>query len=105
MALQPTWMVDQRPITEAIESVEHRLSPDVERIRFSLEDDWTGKPSIFFRVLLSDSAVRGTKLLDVTEAIRREILEAVQPYEQDLQPYFTFRTASEQRMLKDRDWE
>ena len=47
------------------------------RIRYSLEDDWTGDPLVFFRVVLSDEASREEQLgktgRSIIDGIRNEI--------------------------------
>jgi hypothetical protein len=39
-----------------LEKAVQLLKPDVVRVRYSLRDDWQGRPSVFFRVVLSDDA-------------------------------------------------
>ena len=106
MAVVPTWMVDQKKIEAAVHRAEAALKPEVVHIRYSLEDDWSGDPAVFFRVLLSDEAVPDLEAVyPLSEKIREKIVAEVNPYDQGLLPYFNFRTVKEQRMLKEKVWD
>ncbi|MCB9385342.1 MAG: hypothetical protein H6509_12075 [Bryobacterales bacterium] len=77
----------------------------MERIRYSIGDDWSGDPAIFFRVVLSDEAQQQRELLPLTEQVRAAILDEVQPYEKDCSLYFNYRTLSDQQELRDKAWD
>lgn len=110
--------VDTKQIEEALHRATVALAPNVVHIRYSLEDDWSGDPAVYFRVLLADDAVpnwenwKGRKdwktfagpLSELTKRIRARVLEEVEPYERGRQPYFRFRTVSEQAGIDDPTW-
>lgn len=85
--------------------MEHSLPPGVVRVRYSLGEDWSGDPAIFFRVLLSDDASRREDLGQFTSDIRNFIADHLRLADLDHFPYFDFRSESEQEQLKDPDWD
>ena len=98
--------VDEKQIEKVLNRAVKDLAPDVVRIRYSLEDDWSGDPAIFLRVLLSDEVVRPPrKLFPITEKIREKVTAELYPFDQGLFPYFSFRTLKEQKLLKEESWE
>ena len=105
MARVPSALVHQGRIDKAVRQAEAQLTPDVARIRHSIEDDWSGEPAIYFRVLLADAASREDRLRAITERVREVVMGRVDPYEYGLTPYFRFRSVSEQAELRDRAWE
>ena len=56
MRVVPVVTLNEKKIVSALKRATRALAPDVVRIRYSLGEDWTGDPSIFFRVLLTDEA-------------------------------------------------
>jgi hypothetical protein len=54
----PSGWVNQAQIASSVKRAEAALAPDVVRIRYSFGNDWTGDPSIFFRIVLSDDSSR-----------------------------------------------
>jgi hypothetical protein len=54
----------EREIAAAVKRAERKLKPDVVRIRFNPGFDWTGDPSVFFRIVFSDDATRGMAASD-----------------------------------------
>jgi hypothetical protein len=76
--------------------------PGVVNLRYTVEDDWSGDPAIFFWITLSDDAARRAILPETTQRIRSLIKEQLDPAGQwGLIPYFNFRSQSEQAKLKD----
>lgn len=104
MPIFPAAYVNQSQIKAAVERAVQAVAPDVVRIRYSLDDDWTGEPSIFFRVIVSDSAIRGTRLHEIAERISRTIRNEVKPDELGLHSYFNYRSFSEQVELQEAAW-
>ena len=96
--------VNRQKIEADVQRVAQALAPAVVRIRYSFEDDWTGDPSIFFRVVLSDEVAYGPHLGEITWQIQRKIDDEVRPDEQGLKAYFKFRSLSEQTDYKDPAW-
>ena len=82
------------------------LPRSVVKWRYSIENDWSGDPAIFFYIVLSDEAINPNNLRQVTSEIRQIItneIESVNDWE--LFPYFSFRSQSEQAKLKDVEFE
>lgn len=81
------------------------LGPEVIHVRYSLEEDWSGDPSIFFRIVLSDDSTTDEKLLRTTQRVSNHIEDRLEPMEEwGLLPYFDFRSNSEQDELKEKAW-
>ena len=97
--------INPAQIAKALRRAERALAPDVVRIRYTLRDDSTGDPSIFFRVVLSDKAAsKESKLGEITERIEFTINNKVKPDELGLYSYFNFRSLSEHNELNDPTW-
>ena len=58
MWTRPRIYIGQEQIEPGVQRAVQALAPDVVRVGFSLEEDWTGDPSVFFRVVLSKKASR-----------------------------------------------
>jgi hypothetical protein len=104
MAMVPSIYLNVSAVEDAVARVQRQLSPDVVRIRFRFDDDWTGDPSIFFRVLLSDSAGKEPKLFENAERVRRLLRKELKVDEAGMNSFFNFRTESEQAEMNDPDW-
>ena len=75
------------------------------RLRYTLGEDWSGDPAIFFRVLLSDRASRRDQLYSVTSRVKDAIVQRLEPFEQwGVLPYFSYRSQAEQSMLQEAPW-
>jgi hypothetical protein len=71
-----------------------------------LGPDSTDAPSIFFRILLADAAVREDTITAVTRQISDTLMDTIRPLDNwRLRPYFNFRSKSEQDRRRDPDWE
>jgi hypothetical protein len=76
--------------------------PGVVNLRYTLDNDWSGDPAIFFWITLSDEAAHRTNLPKITRRIREVITQRLDPAGQwGLIPYFNFRSQSEQAKLKE----
>jgi hypothetical protein len=101
----PRVWVNPAQIAKALRQAERALAPDVVRIRYTLAEDWTGEPSIFFKIVLSDKAAsKESKLNEITERIEFTIRNKVKPDELGLNSYFNFRSLSEYNEIKDPAW-
>jgi hypothetical protein len=101
----PKRFVQQKELAAAIAKVEQMLAPDVVRILHTIENDSSGEPAIFFRVLLSDAASRVDRLQEVTGRVRALIFQQIDPLNSwGLVPYLRFRSQSEQAMLQEPAW-
>jgi len=67
--------------------------------------DWTGQDSLFFRIILSDSASSPERLAETTQRVAAKILTEIRAHELGLQIYFNFRSKSEQAELREQAWE
>jgi hypothetical protein len=100
--------VIERGIAEALEL----LKPDVVRIRYDVDEDYTGDPCINIRVLLTDAAAKYSRkdnehspLFESARRAERVIEEHVRPRDIGLLPYWSMRSVSEQEKLKEECWE
>jgi hypothetical protein len=82
------------------------LGPEVVHVAYQIRPDSTDEPSIFFRIILADDAIREAAVVAVTRRISKALLEAVRPLEDwGLRPYFNYRSKSEQDRRRDPGWE
>ena len=96
--------VTKQEITAAVDAVIAELQPHVRHVWWEVGKDWTGDSAIFFRIVLSDAASRGSRLPRITGEVKRQLLERVRPQEAGLIAYFSFRSQSEQAKLKELAW-
>ena len=100
----PKVFISHNEVDAAVQRATNALAHTVVRIRYDLGSDWTGDPSIFFRIVLTDEAAKEPKLNDVANAITVILLREVKPEEHGLRSYFNFRSAAEQAKLKEPAW-
>ena len=101
----PRAFAQQGQFSAAVAETEQRLSPHVVRIRYTLGQDWSGDPAVFFRIILSDADSRRDQLLDATNKVSAAIVRHIEPLEQwGVLPYFSFRSQSEQAQLNEPAW-
>lgn len=83
-----------------------KLGPDVVRFRYTVQDDTTGDPAIYFRIVITDSAASSRDALrQSTEAIENRVTSEINPYLRwGLFPYFSFRGESEQALMHEAEW-
>lgn len=98
-------MIATLPTQERVDEVAHKLAPDVVRIRFTVAEDWSGHPAIYFRVILSDGSSHRDRLADVTGRVSGSLFDELGLAELEHIPYFRFRSQSEQAKLKDKGWD
>jgi hypothetical protein len=76
--------------------------PGVVNLRYTIDNDWSGDPAIFFWITLSDDAARPPILSQTSRRIMDFIAQQLDPVGQwGLIPYFNFRSHSEQTKLKE----
>ena len=94
-------------LNEALSQVEEKLRPEVVRIRFSRDEDWSGSPALLFRVGIFDEATRSKDLAALTHRISSEISDSLSLHDLEYWPYFNFRTRSEceEERFKSPEWE
>ena len=96
--------VNQIQVEDEVRAARLRFGPEVVSIQHSLGEDNDGDPSIFFRIVLTDSASREETLADVGSDIAQILRDELRPYEKGLLLYCSFRSQSEQVMMKDPAW-
>ena len=100
----PTELAKEPQINAAVTEVVSQLSPSVRRIRYDIEQDWTGQWAIFFRVLLSDDASKPGNLRQIVPRIIWTMSERLNLPDLGMFPYFNFRSETEQALLRDPAW-
>ncbi|HYL38705.1 MAG TPA: hypothetical protein VEV17_22500 [Bryobacteraceae bacterium] len=96
----PKAFAQQAQFQAAVARAARSLAPQVVSIIPTLGDDWMGEPSVFFMVILADSAARRDRLSKVTNQVSETVVQQVQPLEKwGVLPYFNFRAESEQARL------
>ena len=90
---------------EKVQQTARKFPDDVVRIRYSFDEDWSGDPAIYFRIVLSDDASRRERLRESSQRVRKALEQDLQLNESDYLSYFHYRSKSEQDKLKEPDWE
>ena len=105
MPIVPSGFVNQAQLSTVIDKAIRKLGKEAVRLKYSFGADFSGEPSIFFRIVLSDAASRENVLAQVTDRIVTTLYEEIRPQENwGLLPYFRFRSQSEQAERKDPEW-
>ncbi|MCC6589389.1 MAG: hypothetical protein IT168_22005 [Bryobacterales bacterium] len=89
-------------IARKVAAIERELAGRVIRIAYNLGTDWANEPAVYFRIILSDEASREENLRGITAAVSDRLMNALDHL--GLQPYFNFRSESEQAYLNDPAW-
>jgi hypothetical protein len=102
----PCRYVSQEEIDAEVKKVVGNLGPEVRRVRYTVGEDTSGEPGIFFRIVLADNAVWPWEILSrTTRNIRSIIRDQLQPLPTwGLFPYFNFRSESEQAGSTEPEW-
>ena len=74
-----TGFVNQTQLDKAVTKAIRKLGKEVLRVKYSFGEDWTGEPSIYFRIVLSDAASREGGLADVANRITTVIYDELRP--------------------------
>ena len=97
--------INRAHLDDVVAVAARQLSPEVLHVAYRIENDSTGEPSIFFRVLVLDSCVHEDTIIDLRERVVMTLFDTVQPLENwGLRPYFNFRSRSEQDHRRDPAW-
>jgi len=97
-------VLNEADLDRRVKAVARKLAPDVVRIRYDIALDSTDKEAIYFRILLSDDASREKRLREVAERVEAELSKKLKLDQLGLMWYPSFRSESEQAMMKDPDW-
>jgi len=101
--LMPAAIAKQREIDNKVRVLARRLRPDVVSIKYEIAPDWSGDWGIFFRILLSDEAAE-KRLHAVATNASAELNKTFDFPSLGVIPYPSFRSESEQAMLRDEAW-
>ena len=105
MAIVSAGLVHRSQLDLEIKAAIAKLGPEATHVSYSVGEDSTGEPSIFFRIVLSDTAAKEENLSAFTNQIATHLLNDIRPIENwGLHPYFNFRSVSEQQQRKDPEW-
>ena len=97
--------INREELDQAIHNIRPELGPYVVDLTYTLGDDWSGDPAIFFRIVLSDEASRRDRLYKLTSEIQNMIVQHLEPLEQwGVLPYFSYRSQAEQAVLQGKPW-
>ena len=106
MPMVPAGSVHLGHLDAIVKEASALLGPEVVHVAYQIRPDSTDEPSIFFRILLADSAIRDDIIVAVTRRIADVLMDAVRPLEDwGLRPYFNYRSKSEQDRRRDPDFE
>jgi hypothetical protein len=102
----PTGFVNQAQLAQSVNDAIRSLKPEeVVHVAYSIGNDSTDDPAIFFRIVLTDEASGEDRLADVTGHVASTLFDSIRPIDNwGLTPYFSFRSFSEQRMRNDPEW-
>ena len=81
----------QKQIAAAVKRASRALAPDVVSVQYRFGEDWTGDPSIYFGVILSDHVV-SQELGEISRRVQDTVEDEVDVEELGLQSYFRFRS-------------
>ena len=99
-------MTETLPTQEQVDEIARDLAPDVVRIRFQADSDWSGDPALHFKIILSDDAIRSDRLPEVRERVRARLFDDLGlSWSSGRIPYFRFRAESEQSKIREASWE
>ena len=93
-----------KDLEKQVREIEKMFPCEVVGIRYSLGDDWSGDPGIFFKVLLTDAVSRREVIGDIAHRVKWALNDIVFPDSPDYYPYVNYRSESEQQKLNDPAW-
>ena len=97
-----------KDFAQRVDEVAKKFPTEVVRIRHSFSRDWDGDPAIYFRIVVTDEAVKRQTLSSLTQRIEDALIKDLALYQSEYSlyiPYFNFRTRSEQQRSNDPQWE
>jgi len=89
-------------IPQQVEAIAEQFSPGVARIRWNAGEDWDGRESLFFRVVVTDGLAHDReKLRYIAGSVSNTLTETFS----DFAPvYVNFRSVSECERTKETEW-
>jgi len=98
----PRGVAQPTELDQSLSAIRPAIPAAIVNWRYTIGEDWSGEPAIFFWVTLSDEASKRRNLSDATKQIVDLVKQRVDPFGQwDLIPYFSFRSQSEQAVLQE----
>ncbi len=97
-------VAQEKDLDRQVQEIAAEFPGEVVGIRYSLTNDWTGDPAVFFRILLTDEAARPEVLGDVATRVRRKLFDFVYVWDSNYFPYCFFRSNSEEVAMRDPEW-
>ena len=101
MAFLPVARINLDLLDDEIERVKKLLGPEVVRIKHVFQEDTSGEPAVYFRIIITDLSSRRETLGDVADKIERTLRDEIRPYNWGIRLYTNFRNESEQAKLND----
>ena len=90
---------------EQVDQVIREFAPDIVRIRFNNDNDWTGDPAIYFRAILSNEASSPERRKAVASKLRTKLRQIADALESGRIAYVHVRSESDQAKLREASWE
>lgn len=103
----PVILINPNQLAPKVEAALRKLkrSKDVVSVAYNFDNDWSGDPAVYFRIVLTDVAAREENLMKVTPGIENRLIDELGFYTTwPIIPYFSYRSASEYREVQDRGW-
>jgi hypothetical protein len=96
--------VDHKKVTAALRRVQKQFPKDVVSISYRLGNDWSGEPSIYFEVVLTDEARRPPylNLGSLASRLSLALYAEVQPDDFGLHSYSNFFSQAEYEARKEK---
>ena len=104
MAFLPVAHVNLEQLDAEIERAKQKLGPEVVRVKHVFQEDSSGEPAVYFRIVLTDPATSRDNLLKVGNSIEQILRDEIRPYNWGLRMYVRFRGESEQAKMTDSAW-
>lgn len=98
--------IDEKEVAARVAELERKFAPDVVRIRYTIQNDYSGDPAIYFRVLLTDEASTPPGLYRLAQTIDDTVWDELDPLNRwGRIPYVWYRSQSEQSQLREAAWD
>ena len=91
-------------LEKIVQKAIRKLGKDVVSVNYNFDEDSTGDPSIYFRIVLTDAATRRDKLLASAHRVEDVLDKEIRPHDWGIHFYSRFRSQAEQEELKDPKW-
>ena len=105
MPMGPTGLVHYRLLHAEIKSAVDKLReqcPEVVDVSYTMREDSTGDPSLFFRIVLADEATSEDTIANTARRIRTLLYDEIKPIENwGMFAYVNFNSFSEQQRRVD----